>query len=80
MKNLAAKDTDNFDPQACRALIAAVVSLAVEDLKLEQGHPDRTSAERFIFGTDSQVCDSYLTILGMEPTRFRSALAQRELA
>lgn len=80
MKNLAAKDNDNFDPQACRALIAAVVSLAVEDLKLEQGHPDRTSAERFIFGTDSQVCDSYLTILGMEPQRFRSALAQRELA
>lgn len=63
-----------IDPIACRTLVAAIINLAVEDLKLEQGNPNRTSAERFIFGDHSAQCDRYLVALDMDPQRFRIAL------
>lgn len=73
MKNLAAKETD-WDPQAYRELIAAVITLAVEDLALDQDSPNYQSAHRFIFGDWSAQCDRYLLALDMNPERFRAAL------
>ena len=76
MKNLAAMETD-WDPQSYRELIAAVLTLAVEDLKLPQTSPHYHSAQRFIFGDWSEQCDKYLTALDMNPQRFRAALREK---
>lgn len=70
-------DKKDFDPQAYRALIAAVLTLAVEDLKLEPTSPHRSEAERFIFGDLSEQCDRYLVALDMNPERFRAAVREK---
>ena len=67
----------DFDYAAYRALIAAVLTLAVEDLKLGENSPHYQSANRFIFGDWSEQCDKYLTALDMNPERFRAALREK---
>lgn len=79
MKNLAGTNND-FDPQASRALISAVVTLAVEDLQLPEDNPNRVSAERFIFGDWSAGCDRCLQALDIDPQRFRNGLRERQAA
>lgn len=76
MKNLAAKETD-WDPQAYRELIAAVITLAVEDLSLPKMNNNRISAERFLFGDHSDHCDKYLMALEIDPQRFRLAVREK---
>jgi hypothetical protein len=70
-------DNTDFDYQAYRALISAILTLAVEDLKLETTSPHYQSAHRFFFGDWSEQCDKYLIALDMEPARFRAALREK---
>ena len=66
-----------FDYRSYRELVAAVLALAVEDLKLGENSPHYQSANRFIFGDWSEQCDKYLLSLDMNPERFRAALREK---
>ncbi len=67
----------DFDYRSYRELVAAVLALAVEDLKLGENSPHYQSAHRFIFGDWSEQCDKYLLALDMNPERFRAALREK---
>ena len=64
---------EDFDPSACRRLLAAVVTLAVDDLTNAPTEADRVSAVNFFWGPNP-VADHYLLLLGLDVGRFKNAL------
>ena len=70
----------NTEIEAYRGMLASCLNLAVEDLKLEAGHPNRVEAEEFFWGHNSAVSTKYLHLLGIDPTRFMTALKAKVAA
>jgi len=62
------------DVDASRRILAAVLTLAVEDLKLPKNDPHRIASESFFWGANKAVSEKYLVQLGMDPDRFRNAV------
>lgn len=62
------------DVDAPRRILAAVLTLAVEDLKLPKGDKHRLESESFFWGANKDVSTKYLVMLGMEPERFKNAV------
>ena len=62
------------DAGASRRILAAVLALAVEDLKLDKDDPNRIASESFFWGANKAVSEKYLMLLGMDPERFCNAL------
>lgn len=62
------------DSGASRRILAAVLALAVEDLNLPEDDPHHIDSVKFFWGANKRVSDEYLTLLGMDPARFKNAL------
>lgn len=70
---------DEIDVHAYRDMLAAVLNLAVEDLKLKPGHPDREDSVEFFWGRNKEQSTKYLQLLNLDPERFRAVLKEKQL-